>query len=77
MRWHVTLRVVIAFVLLVALHYTVRPLLGWRVSMDFLVIAVLLMAVRVRPGAAAMIGFATGLVADSLTPTSRGPARSP
>jgi rod shape-determining protein MreD len=72
MRWHVTLRAVIAFVVLVALHYTVRPLLGWKVSMDFLVIAVLLMAVRLRPGAAAILGFATGLIADSLTPTSLG-----
>ncbi len=72
MRWQVTLRAVIAFAVLVALHYTVRPLLGWKVSMDFLVIAVLLMAVRLRPGAAAILGFATGLIADSLTPTSLG-----
>jgi rod shape-determining protein MreD len=60
------------FVLLVALHYSIRPLLGTRISVDFLVIAVLLTAVHVRPGVAALIGFATGLIADSLTPLSFG-----
>ena len=60
------------FVLLVALHYSVRPLLGTRISVDFLVIAVLLTAVHVRPGVAALIGFATGLIADSLTPLAFG-----
>jgi len=60
------------FLLLVALHYAVRPLLGTRISIDFLVIAVLLTAVHVRPGVAALIGFVTGLIADSLTPLSFG-----
>jgi rod shape-determining protein MreD len=60
------------FVVLVALHYSIRPLLGTRISVDFLVIAVLLTAVHVRPGVAALIGFATGLIADSLTPLSFG-----
>jgi rod shape-determining protein MreD len=56
----------------VALHYTVRPFLGSRVSVDFLVIAVLLAAVHVRPGFAALVGFVTGLISDSLTPLSFG-----
>ena len=60
------------FVLLVALHFSIRPLMGSRISVDFLVIAVLLAAVHVRPGFAALIGFATGLIADSLTPLSLG-----
>lgn len=60
------------FALLLLLHYTVRPLLGSRVSLDFLVIAVLLTAVHVRPGVAAAIGFAAGLITDSLTPLSFG-----
>ena len=60
------------FVLLVAMHYSIRPMLGTRVSVDFLVIAVLLAAVHVRPGVAALIGFVTGVVADSLTPLSFG-----
>ena len=66
------LKGVSVFILLVALHFTVRPLLGTRLSIDFLVIAVLLAAVHVRPGVAAVIGFATGLIADSLTPLSFG-----
>lgn len=60
------------FVLLVAMHYSIRPMMGTRISVDFLVIAVLLAAVHVRPGIAAIIGFVSGLVADSLTPLSFG-----
>lgn len=66
------LRTALLFAALIAMHYFVRPLLGWRVSMDFLVIAVLLVAVRVRPGVAALIGFALGLIADSLAPATFG-----
>ncbi|MEO7962872.1 MAG: rod shape-determining protein MreD [Gemmatimonadaceae bacterium] len=65
-------RIALVFALLVVLHFFLRPLLGWRVTMDFLIIGVLLLAVRVRPGAAALIGFATGLIADSLSPGSFG-----
>jgi rod shape-determining protein MreD len=60
------------FLLLLALHFLIRPLIGTRISIDFLVIAVLLAAVHVRPGVAAIIGFAAGLIADSLTPLSFG-----
>ena len=67
-----TLRAVVTFVILVLLHYTLRPLLGWRAPMDFLVLALLLAAIRVRPAIAALIGLAMGLVADSLTPESLG-----
>lgn len=66
------LRSTFVFALLVALHYSVRPLLGWRTGPDFLVIAVLLMAVRMRPGSAALLGFLSGLVADSLAPAAFG-----
>jgi rod shape-determining protein MreD len=62
----------VVFVLLVALHFTLRPLLAWRASIDFLVIALLLVAVRTRPGVAAMAGFALGLLSDSLTPEAFG-----
>lgn len=61
------LRVSFVFVLLVVLHFTLRPLLGWRASPDFLLIAVLLIAIRVRPGAAALAGFGVGIVADTLS----------
>jgi len=42
------LRACIAFLILVLLHFSVRPLLGWRAEIDFLLIAVLLAAVRVE-----------------------------
>jgi len=67
-----TLRAVVTFVILVLLHYTLRPLLGWRAPMDFLLLALLLASIRVRPAVAALIGLAMGLVADSLTPESLG-----
>ena len=40
--------------------------------MDFLVLALLLSAIRVRPAVGALIGFALGLVSDSLTPDALG-----
>jgi len=66
------LKTVAVFLLLIVLHYSVRPLVGARISLDFMVVAVLLAAVLVRPGIAALIGLATGLIADSLTPLSFG-----
>ena len=72
MRSKSTLKTIVVFLLLLALHYTVRPLLAWRLGIDFLVIAVLLLSVRLRPGTAALLGFAIGLVSDSLTPTAFG-----
>ncbi|MBV9879916.1 MAG: hypothetical protein JO180_05430 [Gemmatirosa sp.] len=66
------LRVAAAFALLVLLHYTLRPLLGWRAPIDFLVIAVLLVAVRMRPGLAALVGLVVGLAADAITPAAFG-----
>lgn len=65
-------RAVATFVLLVLLHYTLRPLLGWRAPMDFLVLALLLASIRVRPAVGAVIGLALGIVSDSLTPDALG-----
>ncbi|MGH7648000.1 MAG: rod shape-determining protein MreD [Gemmatimonadaceae bacterium] len=65
-------RTVLAFVVLVLLHYTLRPMLGWHASPDFLLIGVLLVAIRIRPGNAALLGLIVGLVADSLEPHSFG-----
>ena len=67
-----TLVVTLLVLVLVALQYTLRPMLDWRANVDFLVIAVLVVAVRVRPGTAAVVGFAIGLVADALTPEAFG-----
>ena len=60
------LRTLLAFVVIVCLHYTIRPFLGWRAEPDFLTIALLLAAVRMRPGAAAFTGFLIGLARDAL-----------
>jgi rod shape-determining protein MreD len=65
-------RAVATFLILVLLHYTLRPLLGWRAPMDFLLLALLLSAIRVRPAAGAIIGLILGIVSDSLTPESLG-----
>src|SRR5207302_7737632 len=61
-----------SFLIFVVLHYTLRPLLGWRAPMDFLILARLLAAVRVRPATAAVIGFGLGLISDSLAPDALG-----
>lgn len=65
-------RALATFLILVLLHYTLRPLLGWRAPMDFLVLALLLAAIRVRPAVGALIGLAVGIVSDSLTPDALG-----
>jgi len=59
-------RTLLAFVVLIVLHYTVRPLLGWRAAPDFLVIALLVVSIRVRPGTAAVVGLCVGLISDAL-----------
>ena len=73
MNWK-TARAIAAFTVLVLLHYTLRPLLGWRAGPDFLLIALLLAAVRTRPGIAALIGFTLGLATDSIALTGFGSA---
>ena len=67
-----TSRAVVTFVVLVLLHFTLRPLLGWRAPIDFLLLAVLTAAVRVRPAGAVAIGFFVGLSADALSPDALG-----
>jgi rod shape-determining protein MreD len=66
MSWTGVARTFFVCAILIVLHYTLRPLLAWRASVDFLIVALLLGAVRMRPGMAAVYGFALGLVADSL-----------
>ncbi len=65
-------RTLLVFLVLVLLHYTLRPLLGWRIGPDFLVIALLVAAIRMRPGSAALLGLLLGIVADSLEPHAFG-----
>ena len=67
-----TIRLTIAFLILLLLHFSLRPLLGWRAELDFLTIALLIAAVRLRPGTAAVLGCLLGLVNDAQTPTAFG-----
>jgi rod shape-determining protein MreD len=64
--WATLVRTAIVCLILIVLHYTLRPLLGWRASIDFLLIALVFGAVRMRPAGAAILGFVIGLAADSL-----------
>ena len=59
--------------LLVVMHFYVRPRL-WdaRISPDFLVLALVLYAMRSGPGAGAVAGFLVGLTGDALTPARFG-----
>jgi rod shape-determining protein MreD len=72
MNWGATIRTVLLCAILIFLHYTLRPLLAWRAAPDFLIIALLLASVRVRPGMAAVFGFILGLASDSLALGSFG-----
>jgi rod shape-determining protein MreD len=69
-----TLLVTTVLCVLVALHFTLRPVLDWRAGVDFLVIGLLLVAVRVRPGTAAVVGFLLGLILDAMNPGAFGAA---
>lgn len=72
MSWQKGARIALVCLFLVVMQFAARPLLAWRALPDFLVIAVLLAAVRVRPGVAGALGFVVGLLADSLVPTTFG-----
>ncbi len=67
-----TMVITLVLALLVTLHFTLRPLLDWRAGVDFLVIGVLVVAVRVRPGVAAVVGLLLGAAADSMSPEALG-----
>ena len=60
--------IVIVIGLLLALHFYLRPRL-WdgRGAPDFLMLALMLVAIRSRPGVGAVVGFLVGLTTDILT----------
>lgn len=64
--------VTVLLAMLVTLHFTLRPLLDWRAGVDFLVIGALLVAVRVRPGTAAVVGLLLGITVDAMSPEALG-----
>ncbi|HEU5217095.1 MAG TPA: rod shape-determining protein MreD [Gemmatimonadales bacterium] len=66
-------RLYLGFALLFALHFYVRPrIFDGRAAPDFLFLALMLVAIRARPGYAALAGFVFGMVSDALTPAALG-----
>ncbi|HEY4302988.1 MAG TPA: rod shape-determining protein MreD [Gemmatimonadaceae bacterium] len=74
MNWTGAARTILVCAILIVLHYTLRPLLALRAPIDFLIVALLLGSVRMRPGAAAVYGLVLGLVSDSLVISGFGAA---
>ena len=68
-------QLLLVLAILILLHFYVRPRL-WdaRVSPDFLMIALMVYAMRSRPGDAAIAGFLVGLTTDALSPARFGAA---
>lgn len=66
MNWASAVRTAIVCAILIVMHFTLRPLLAWRASIDFLLIALIFGAVRMRPAGAAIFGLLLGLATDSL-----------
>jgi rod shape-determining protein MreD len=62
----------LGFAFLLAAHFVVRPLFLGRANVDFIIIAILFSAARMRPGLAALVGFLTGLAVDALAPGTFG-----
>ncbi len=69
------IRFSLVMLLLVGLQFYVRPRLGNpRVAPDFLMLGLMIFAIRSRPGAAAFAGFLIGFASDALTPARFGAA---
>lgn len=66
-------RLPILLLVLVLLHFAVRPRLGpEQVAPDFLLLALLLYTIRADPGPSAVAGLLVGLARDALSPASFG-----
>jgi rod shape-determining protein MreD len=58
---------------LVVAHFALRPTLAdSRFAPDLVLVALLLFAIRSRPGAGAAAGFVVGLLSDAVAPTAFG-----
>ena len=66
-------RLYLGFALLFGLHFYLRPrVFDGPAAPDFLLCALMLIAVRSRPGLAAVAGFLVGLANDVLSPAAFG-----
>ena len=66
-------RLMLVLGILLVLHFYVRPrLFDARFAPDFMLVALVVYAIRSRPGDAAIAGFVVGLLADALAPARFG-----
>lgn len=66
-------RLLLVLAFLLVLHFYVRPrLFDARFAPDFMLVALLVYAIRSRPGDAAIAGFVVGLLSDALAPARFG-----
>ncbi len=65
-------RLALVIAILIAAHFYIRPWIASRVAPDLLMLAMMLVAIRSRPGVAAVAGFLVGLTADILSPARFG-----
>ncbi len=68
------IRLMVAVSILVVAHFVLRPLIGDRIEIDFLVLALLLLSIRVRPGVGAVLGLLLGAASDAAAPAGFGSA---
>ena len=62
-----------ALLILVALHFVLRPRLAPSpFAPDLVLVALLFLAIRTRPAVGAVAGFVVGLLADAVAPTTFG-----
>jgi rod shape-determining protein MreD len=67
------LRLAAALLILVALHFVIRPRFApSRFAPDLILVALLFLAVRTRPATGAVAGFVVGLLSDAVSPTTFG-----
>lgn len=65
-------RLILVIAIVIAAHFYVRPWVGSRAAPDLLMLAMMLVAIRSRPGVGAVAGFLVGLTVDVLSPARFG-----
>ncbi|HVO34856.1 MAG TPA: rod shape-determining protein MreD [Gemmatimonadales bacterium] len=67
------LKLIAALVLLVALHFVLRPRFAPSpFAPDLVLVALIFLAIRTRPAVGAVAGFVVGLLSDAVSPTTFG-----
>ena len=67
------LKLIAALVLLVALHFVLRPRFAPSpFTPDLVLVALIFLAIRTRPAVGAVAGFVVGLLSDAVSPTTFG-----